>query len=109
MPSPITSLSRIAHASPVPAHTTLASDGATASAPIAATGIESDTGFHRMPPSVVFHTPPDAAPAYYVKGSPATPATDAIRLPTTGPTNRNDNASCGPLPKFPRRCAIKPP
>ena len=63
MPSPMTSLSRMAHASPVPAQTTLASDGATASAPMAATGMESETGVHRMPPSVVFHTPPDAAPA----------------------------------------------
>ena len=63
MPSPMTSLSRIAHASPVPAQTTFGSDGATASAPIAATGMLSDTGTQRPPPSVVFHTPPDAAPA----------------------------------------------
>ncbi len=63
MPSPITSLSRIAQASPVPAHTMLGSDGATASAPIAATGMLSDTGVQWPPPSVVFQTPPDAAPA----------------------------------------------
>ncbi len=63
MPSPITSLSRTAHASPVPAQTTFGSEGATARAPIAATGMLSDTGCHRRPPSVVFHTPPEAAPA----------------------------------------------
>ena len=44
MPSPITSLSRIAHASPVPVQTTFGSDGATASAPIAVTGMLSDFG-----------------------------------------------------------------
>ena len=59
----MTSLSRIAHASPVPAQTMLESDGATASAPMAVTAKASDTGVHRTPPSVVFHTPPDAAPA----------------------------------------------
>jgi hypothetical protein len=41
----------------------LESDGATASAPIAATGRLSETGVQRTPPSVVFQTPPDAAPA----------------------------------------------
>ena len=47
----------------MPAHTMLGSDGATASAPIAATGMLSDTGVQWPPPSVVFQTPPDAAPA----------------------------------------------
>ena len=51
------------HASPVPAHTTLGSDGATASAPIDCTGWSSKIGCQWIPPSVVFHTPPDAAPA----------------------------------------------
>jgi len=55
-------MSRIAHASPVPAHTVDGSDGATASAPMAATGWLSKTGVQRIPPSVVFHTPPDEAP-----------------------------------------------
>jgi len=60
----MTSLSRIAHASPVPAQTTFESDGAQRPARrFAATGIASETGAQRMPPSVVFHTPPDAAPA----------------------------------------------
>jgi hypothetical protein len=59
----MTSLSRMAHASPVPAQTIVGSDGATAIAPIAVTGRLSETGTQRMPPSVVFQTPPDAAPA----------------------------------------------
>ena len=50
-------------ASPVPAQTVLGSEGATASAPIAATGCLSKIGAQRLPPSVDFQTPPDAAPA----------------------------------------------
>ena len=63
MPSPIMSMSRIAHASPVPAHTTSGFDCATASAPIACDASSSNVGAHVRPPSAVFHTPPDAAPA----------------------------------------------
>ena len=63
MPLPITSLSRMTHASPVPAQTVLGSLGATASAPIAATGWSSKTGAQRLPPSVDFQMPPEAAPA----------------------------------------------
>ncbi len=63
MPSPITSLGRIAHASPVPAQTIFGSVGATASAPIAATRMPSKIGANVAPPSVDFQTPPDAAPA----------------------------------------------
>src|SRR5215472_1759802 len=62
-PSPVTSMSRIAHASPVPAHTMFGELCATASAPIAATSMLSEIGRQFEPPSVVFHTPPDDAPA----------------------------------------------
>jgi hypothetical protein len=41
----------------------LDSEGATASAPIAATGSPSKMGVQLFPPSVDFQTPPDAAPA----------------------------------------------
>ena len=63
----MTSLSRIAHASPVPAQITLGSDGATASAPIAATGMLSDTGFQWMPPSVITGATPARNFARYVR------------------------------------------
>src|SRR6266581_4324565 len=59
MPLPIEIWLRI-HASPVPAHTTFSSDGATASAPIDCTGWSSKIGCQWMPPSVVFQMPPDA-------------------------------------------------
>ena len=48
--------------SPVPAQTTLGSDGATASEPIDCTGWSSKIGVQLTPPSVVFQMPPDAAP-----------------------------------------------
>jgi hypothetical protein len=47
----------------VPAHTIFGSDGASASAPIACTGWSSNTGSNVFAPSVVFQTPPEAAPA----------------------------------------------
>ena len=49
--------------SPVPTHTTLGSDGATATDPIDDTFCSSKIGLQRFPPSVVFQSPPDAAPA----------------------------------------------
>ena len=85
MPSPITSASRIAHASPVPAQTWFGSDGATASAPIACAGCLSKTGENVLPSSVDFHTPPDAAPTYQMRTSPGTPVIDATRPPNDGP------------------------
>src|SRR5512142_3271721 len=85
MPSPTTSASRIAHASPVPAHTTLGFDGATASAPMACTSALSNTGTNRCPPSVDFHTPPDAEPTYHTAVSPGTPVIEAMRPPPAGP------------------------
>src|SRR6185437_16169512 len=96
----------MAHASPVPTHTILGSEGATARAPIAATGSLSKIGVQRLPPSVDFHTPPDA-PAYQVSGSPGTPATAATRFPTAGPRKRNPYTPPGP-PR-PRRCANNEP
>jgi hypothetical protein len=57
------SMSRTAQPSPVPAHTTFGLVGATASAPIACDDSLSKVGFQVAPPSVVFHTPPEAAPA----------------------------------------------
>ena len=54
--------SRMTQASPVPAHTTLGSLGATARDPIAATGCLSNIGAQRLPPSVDFHTPPTPLP-----------------------------------------------
>jgi len=59
----MTSLSRMTQASPVPAHTVLGSEGATAREPIAAAGCLSNIGVQRFPPSVDFQTPPEAAPA----------------------------------------------
>ena len=63
MPSPIMSISRTAQPSPVPAQTMLGLLGATASAPIACDVWPSNVGFHVAPPSTLFQTPPDAAPA----------------------------------------------
>src|SRR5579862_6065766 len=91
-PSPMTSTSRIAHASPVPAHTMFGSDCDTASAPIAIADCLSKIGEKVFPSSVDFHTPPDAAPRYHVRKSPATPAIDAMRPPNEGPTNWNCSA-----------------
>jgi hypothetical protein len=86
-PSPVTSASRIVHASPVPTQTTDGADGETAIAPIACTGCASKTGTYVNPLSLDFHTPPEAAPMYQVLGSPTTPDTAEIRPPATGPRN----------------------
>ncbi len=48
--------------SPVPTHTTLGFEGASARAPIDDVGWSLNTASHESPPSVVFHTPPAAAP-----------------------------------------------
>ena len=60
-PLPVTTSLR-GFASPVPTHTRFGLDGASAMAPIDAVGCFSNTAFHVAPPSVVFHTPPAAAP-----------------------------------------------
>jgi hypothetical protein len=63
MPSPIMSMSRTAQPSPVPAQTMSGLLCETASAPIACEVSLSKVGFHVVPPSDDFHTPPEAAPA----------------------------------------------
>jgi len=49
-------------ASPVPTHTRFGFEGASAMAPIEAVGWSLKTASQESPPSVVFHTPPAAAP-----------------------------------------------
>src|ERR1019366_7047517 len=61
MPLPYPIESRSVH-SPVPTYTVSGADGATAIAPIDATGCESNTGVHTRPASTDFHTPPFTAP-----------------------------------------------
>ena len=80
-PFPIETFERI-EVSPVPAHTTAWSLGATARAPMECTGWSSNTGRQCRPASSVFQMPPVAAPAKYVLRSPGTPATEETRLPT---------------------------
>src|SRR5215471_19145664 len=48
--------------SPVPTQMVLAFCGSIAMAPIDCTGCLSKTGLNVVPPSIDFHTPPDAAP-----------------------------------------------
>ena len=60
-PLPMETLERMKD-SPVPAHTTLASEGAIASAPIDWAGWSSKMGRQVCPPSSLLKTPPDAAP-----------------------------------------------
>ncbi len=62
MPQPMEMLPRM-KGSPVPAQTTLGSDGATARAPIEETGWSSKMGRQVIAASVVFQMPPEAAPA----------------------------------------------
>src|SRR3954466_2496377 len=107
MPSPTMSASRIAHASPVPAHTMFGSDCDVASEPIAWTDCLSNTGTNVLPLSTDFHTPPDAAPRYQVFRSPATPAIDAKRPPAAGPRNWNLKAGGALPPRPPPRCACR--
>ena len=61
MPLPIEIWLRM-NDSPVPTQMTFASDGATAMAPIEETGWPSKIGSQCAPASVVFHSPPLAAP-----------------------------------------------
>src|SRR3954470_9534433 len=62
MPQPIEMWLRV-YGSPVPAYTTFGSLGATAMDPTDCTGCASKSDVQWMPPSVDFHSPPDAAPA----------------------------------------------
>src|SRR5579864_2538658 len=86
MPCPTEMWLRI-NDSPVPAHTTFGSLGATASEPMDATGSESKIGSQWIPPSVLLKMPPEAAPTYQMFGFPGTPATDVARFPS-GPMYR---------------------
>src|SRR5437764_3007671 len=80
MPSPIDTEFRV-HASPDPAHTISGLVGSSASAPIDCTGCLSNTGRKVVPPSVDFHTPPDAAPTNTVVLPPALRAATAATRP----------------------------
>src|SRR5512140_2298142 len=60
-------------------------DGATAIAPIEATGCESKIGFQVRPALVVFQTPPPTEPKYNVLGCPGTPLPPLTRPPRNGP------------------------
>jgi hypothetical protein len=68
-------------ASPVPTHTMFGSDGAMAMAPMDWAGWSSKVGLQLIPPSVVFQTPPEAAPMKETIGSPGTPTTAEARFP----------------------------
>src|SRR6185312_6470917 len=80
MPSPIDTELRV-HDSPVPTHTVLGCDGSIAIAPIDWTGWSSKTGRNVVPPSIDFHTPPDAAPTYAVVAPPSLMAAIAAMRP----------------------------
>ena len=61
-PFPMVTLERM-WGSPVPAHTIFESDVDTAKAPTEWTSWSSKSGSQRIPPSSVFQSPPEAAPA----------------------------------------------
>ncbi len=61
MPLPTETELRV-HASPVPTQIVSWLVGSTVIAPMDCTGSRSNTGLNVVPPSVDFHTPPDAAP-----------------------------------------------
>src|ERR1035441_1630478 len=67
----------------------LESEGATASAPIEATGWPSKIGVQTTPASVVFQTPPFTDPKKKVAEAPAPPATAIARPPRNGPMRRH--------------------
>src|SRR5262245_14931552 len=84
MPSPELTLPRHV-CSPPPANTTLASLGATATAPIEPPKNPSLTFFQFLPASVVFQTPPPVPPNQNVSRCPRTPVTAPTRPPRNGP------------------------
>src|ERR1700687_3980557 len=65
------------------------SEGATANAPIEATGWPSKIGVQTTPASVGFQIPPSTDPKKKVAGSPGTPATATTRPPRKGPISRH--------------------
>src|SRR5262245_18280471 len=86
-PLPSVVSERMKKVSPVPAHSTLCAEGASASAPIDCAGWLSNTARQCTPSSSVFQTPPDAAPLYATSGLPGSPTAAMARLPV-GPTKR---------------------
>src|SRR5438046_4063181 len=84
-PSPGMMLPRM-QASPIPMKTTSGLLSLTATAPTEAVRIcPSVTGDQVVPPSVVFHRPPPAAPKYASRGRPWTPLPALDRAPRAGP------------------------
>src|SRR6185503_17832839 len=96
MPLPLATLPRML-ASPLPTHTTLGSEGATATEPVEEIGWLSNTGSQSPPPLVERQTPPAAVAANQVEGSPGTPATRATRPPMAGPMRRYSRPRSGPF------------
>src|SRR6266545_3955314 len=76
--------SELVFASPVPTHSER-SAGLTASAPVESVGASSVSGVHEEPPSVVFQTPPSAAPMYSVAPSVASAVTRPLTSPAPPP------------------------
>src|SRR5580704_1516776 len=88
-PSPHEELCRL-FGSPVPTHTTVGTDGATAISPMVETLSLSKIGSQVVPLFVVFHTPPEAVPTYTIFGLLSTTAKSSILPPiTAGPISRN--------------------
>src|SRR5262252_7580296 len=81
----------------------LGDEGATASAPTARSLIASVSGDHVLPSSVVFHTPPSAAPIYIVPGLVGSAARAVARpAPLVGPMDSHafpatDSGDSAPL------------
>src|SRR5690242_3902626 len=80
MPLPIETELRV-HASPVPTQMLLGFEGSIAIEPIDCTGCLSNTGLNVMPPSLDFHTPPEAAPTNTVVLPPSLIAAIAAMRP----------------------------
>src|SRR5690349_8718470 len=80
MPLPIDTELRV-HASPVPTQIVRGFDGSIVIAPIDCTGCLSNTGRNVVPPSIDFHTPPDAAPTYRIVLPPSFVAATAATRP----------------------------
>src|SRR5689334_24446151 len=80
MPLPIDTELRV-HDSPLPTQIVSWCDGSIAIAPIDCTGCLSNTGLNVVPPSVDFHTPPEAAPTNSVvlPSLPGTASSAAMR------------------------------
>src|SRR5690349_8275505 len=65
-------------------------DGATATAPTDEVSSPlSVTGFHVVPPSTAFHSPPPVAPKKYSSGRASLPETVMDRPPRFGPRSRH--------------------